>query len=384
MLGSYLGLHDHHGVRFAITYDNEPGFAVPNDRWHQVVERWVTKYFLDPDYMRIDGKPVFAILDAYGFSQQHGGDTAHPAAGDAAVNAALADLRTVALNHGLPGVFVIGGTYIEQATDWSYWPEPVSGQDYDALDQYAYPVIVGSRAGERDFSEVISAEEQTWNRFVAATTYPYVPSIMAGWDPRPWDHEINGNLWWFDLTPVQLEGFIRDAIDWVEQHPSMSVGSDPAPPLIFLTAWNEFGEGQFIVPTMGNRYSFGQAIASALGLSWDPQPRTVDLSIRGHGSVRVGETTCSAACSVSFDEGLVLVAREAEARVDVRGLDGWVYESEPALLHPDGRRRVGRRHVRPTSFSAGRRFIGRPRGAMSRILPGAMSGLMDRTTVRLL
>ena len=102
---NYLKLHDHEGVGFALLYVNHDPFGVSPAEWPSLVERWVTRDFLQPDYLQIGGKPLLVILDTTLFRQQQGGT--------AGVNAALATLRNAAHQHGLPGVFVVGGRYTD-------------------------------------------------------------------------------------------------------------------------------------------------------------------------------------------------------------------------------------------------------------------------------
>ncbi|HEX9123175.1 MAG TPA: glycoside hydrolase family 99-like domain-containing protein [Actinomycetota bacterium] len=259
-LGNYLALPDHQGVDFAITYTNHRPFAVPLKRWHEVVEGWVTDYFDHPDYVRIAGRPVVFIYASTAFFEQHGTD--------AGVNDALEELRTVAREHGLPGVFVVGGTYVN-SDDWSYPPgEPTAGEGYEALTQYAYMGAWGNAAGEHPYADLAAGGRQSWDRMAEMSAHPYIPVVMAGLDPRPWNEKWGGQLLWYRRTPEEVAGLLRDALEWVERHPSMRVEPEPAPPIVLITSWNELGEGMYIVPTKGDGFSYGRAIASVLGVPW--------------------------------------------------------------------------------------------------------------------
>src|SRR5262249_58315310 len=102
-LQNYKSLGDHHGVGFALLLVNDNVDAISPQEWPAFADRWVTEDFLNPDYERVDGKPLFVILDTTGFRQQMGGTEG--------VNAALATLRETAERHGLPGGFIVGGAY---------------------------------------------------------------------------------------------------------------------------------------------------------------------------------------------------------------------------------------------------------------------------------
>ncbi len=255
------------------------------------------------------------IFDSTLFFEQHGGDAgANAASGDAAVNASLEELRAVAREHGLPGVFVVGGVYVAYNFDWNYFPEPTAGENYDALDQYAYPAAPGIVSDERPYAELAAAARDIWDRMAERSAHPYIPTVMVGWDPRPWNETVDGQLFWYRRTPEEVASLLPDAAEWVGQNPSMRVEPEPAPPLVLLTAWNELGEGMHIVPTIGDTFNYGQAIASTLGLVWDPVPRALGIRVRGKGSVTVGETRCSRQCTPEFAEGLVVTLRAKPAR----------------------------------------------------------------------
>lgn len=309
-LGNYVAIRDRQGVRFAITYVNHPPFEIPARSWHRVAERWVTEYFTDPDYVRIDGRPVFFLYGSTEFFERY--------RTDARVNAALAELRRAARAHGLPGVFVVAG--LDTGDFWNYPPgEPTAGERYDAATQYAY--WVEPVAGEHSYAELAAVAREQWRDTSTTAAHPYIPVVLAGWDPRPWDEHAPGvGVVWHRRTPADVAGLLSEAIGWSTSHPSERIdGADG--PLVLLTAWNELGEGMYIEPTIGDGFGYARAIASVLGNEWDPRPRVLTVAVRGPGRVLVGDDTCARRCSRGFAEGLVVTLR---ARPDPGSLfAGW-------------------------------------------------------------
>jgi hypothetical protein len=70
---NYLQLRNHDGVGFALAYIGNDGFGVPLDALPAVADRWVTEDFLNPDYVRIDGKPLLVVYEINDAAQLWGG-----------------------------------------------------------------------------------------------------------------------------------------------------------------------------------------------------------------------------------------------------------------------------------------------------------------------
>jgi len=89
---------------------------------------------------------------------------------------------------------------------------------------------------------------------------------MSGWDPRPWNETepSTGDLMWYSRTPQDVATFVGDAISWVQANPTFRVEPAPTPPVVLIEAWNEFGEGSYILPTVGYGASYGNALAAML------------------------------------------------------------------------------------------------------------------------
>ncbi len=254
-------LPDRHGMQFAILYVDGAPFDVGPADWTTAVNEWVG-YMTDPDYVHINGEPAFFIINVGEMRQVFGTS--------AAVGTALAQLRAAAQAQGLPGVYIVGGfgtptgTMGQESLDSGFL---IAGQDgYDAVAFYNYPFAPTPVNGMLPFSTLTEAGQWTWDQAQAHCPVPFIPTAMAGWDPRPWNEtEPNtGDLVWYSRTPQDVATFLSDAIAWTSSNPQLKPESSPSPPLVLIEAWNEFGEGSHMLPTVGDGTSYGDALAAML------------------------------------------------------------------------------------------------------------------------
>lgn len=253
-------LPDRHGMKYAMMYTNGPPFDTGVDGWSDAVKVWVN-YMTDPDYMRVNGKPLFVFINVGGMRADFGS-----AAG---VAAALDEFRAAAVAKGLPGVYFVGdfgppdGTIGEESLDDGF---SIAGSDgYDAITIWGYPFARTPVNGEVPFSGLSDGGHWTWEQAVSHSPLPYIPAVMDGWDSRPWgETSAGGFLMWYDRTPQDVATFLNDAIEWANANPQLRPEPPPAPPLVLITSWNEIGEGNHILPTVTEGTSYGDAIANVL------------------------------------------------------------------------------------------------------------------------
>jgi hypothetical protein len=137
---------------------------------------------------------------------------------------------------------------------------------YDAIAFYAYPFAPPPVNGVLPFSTLSAAGQWTWNEATLSSPLPFIPTAMAGWDPRPWNETepISGDLMWYSRTPQDVATFAQAAITWATANPQLRPEPAPTPPLVLIEAWNEFGEGSHMIPTAGDGTTYGDAIAAML------------------------------------------------------------------------------------------------------------------------
>jgi len=254
-------LPNRHGTQYAILYVDGPPFDVGPADWTSAVNEWVG-YMTDPDYAQVNGKPVFFIINVGEMYQIFGSDNA--------VLNALAQLRSAARAQGLAGVYIVGGFGTPDGTMGQASLSDgfsIAGTDgYDAIAFYNYPFAPPAVNGMLPFSTLSEAGQWTWNQATLSSPLPFIPTAMAGWDPRPWNETepITGDLMWYSRTPQDVATFVQDAITWTEANPQLRPEPSPTPPLVLVEAWNEFGEGSHVIPTASDGTSYGDAIAAML------------------------------------------------------------------------------------------------------------------------
>jgi hypothetical protein len=278
------GLPDRHGVQYGIMYVNSPPFIVGSSDWPSAVNEW-TSYFIDPAYVRVNGKPVFFVYDPVGMHALLGSS--------AAVANAFSALRSAAQARGLPGVYIVGEFRVLPGSAGQDVPFPdwMVAEGYDALSMYGYSGAwsQGMSAGMQPFSILAAAGKWIWSQAALKSPLPFIADPMDGWDPRPcalahdgacpWDPPT---VTWFKRSPQEVASLVGDAVTWAQSNPRVRPEPAPAPPIVLMEAWNELTEGSYIVPTAGDGTSYGDALASMLTAA--PTPFS---SVAAHGSARV-------------------------------------------------------------------------------------------------
>lgn len=214
------------------------------EEFEQVAYRVIEKYFSQPNYYRIGGKPVFMIYDVNNLINGLGGTEQ--------AKDALEWFRKETVKAGHPGLEL-------QLTGWGERVSNVSGVDgtaslstkeivpllnFDSITNYQFVHFCNMN---RDYGEILEDVKREWERMDRDYRIPYYPHVSVGWDNNPRFRSFvpkvcKGN------DPAAFEKALRMAKDYVDSH-------DLPVPLITLNSWNEWTESSYLEPD--NVYGYG-------------------------------------------------------------------------------------------------------------------------------
>lgn len=218
-LNMYLKAKNKQKLQFGLLVANHGGSEIIGaDNWEKAAQYWM-KYFKDEQHVTLDGKPLVVIFNSSGIDAE-----------------SMERMQKVARDNGFPGL-AIAGCGNPTAEGFTH--------------RTHYNIVPGYAAGseEHKYSELVEAHKKRW---VGKPELPYIPEITVGWDKRPWEgpNGLNQDEGWYypDRTPEQFGQFVKDAITWMDENPEQTT----ADRMILLYAWNENGEGGYLVPTKGD------------------------------------------------------------------------------------------------------------------------------------
>lgn len=241
----------------------EYAFRSPGERaedaWRSV-GYLIARYMHHPSYWRLDGRPVLCVWDAGALARHLGMDGARRL---------FDELRTLATRMGHAGLHI----HACSAQD---------GLDQLGFDSYGFYTSLPRAAGERPETEQLPQYDavvddivnQIWPAADAQFTLPFFPAVNPGWDtaPRflPRAHrdtsrrsEWPGLAYWEDPvtvvgdSPAGFKTFVESAIAFLRSRPDQ-------PQVLTIGCWNEWTEGQYLLPDTRFGYGMLKALAEAV------------------------------------------------------------------------------------------------------------------------
>jgi hypothetical protein len=240
-LDFYLRASNRDRLQFCLLVANHSGFRIGPADWTAVCDLWLP-LLAHPQHLRTRGRPLiifFApgeLLNAFGSPQ--------------ALRAAFDALQARARAAGLPGVEIAACATPGPENNWNNLNALVDA-GFTCLTGYNY--VGHPRKGPemiQAYSTLIAGHVDIWNRFAAKDVLPYIPVVTAGWDSRPWEAPTtttSQSLYYPDRTPTQFAQYMKEAEHWLTTNPTKTLPER----IILIYAWNEYGEGGYIAPTLG-------------------------------------------------------------------------------------------------------------------------------------
>lgn len=190
--------------------------------WRQVAGM-LLPYLADSQYLRVGGNPLVTNFNAAGMTSAN-------------YNYFQQIAPSMGLNEVEFAANVVGSTSVyNYVTRYNAVPGWGAGEV-----EYPYQSLTDYLQGNVDWTNGIWNDE-------SGGPQSYIPVVMAGWDARPWD---TPPTWYFNptRTPEAVASHLQQAIDWIDDNPTLATPER----LVMIYAWNEFGEGGYIAPTVGD------------------------------------------------------------------------------------------------------------------------------------
>ncbi|MDR1121645.1 MAG: glycoside hydrolase family 99-like domain-containing protein [Dysgonamonadaceae bacterium] len=223
-MNSYMKAKNKEKIKYCLLVANHDGSISGDKNWEDAVTYWA-KYFRDPQYITVDNKPLLVLFDV-----------------DSITDNQFAIMQETARKEGFKNGLSIAGCY-EKA-------KKRAGCAYSTNYNGAIGYEKGSEA--HPYQELIDDTEQQWT---GTEEQPHIPLVNTGVDYRPWEGRppegTGGCLpsWYFpDNTPDLFKNFLTDAVRWMDNNPTKTTKER----IVVIYAWNELGEGGYLVPTKGD------------------------------------------------------------------------------------------------------------------------------------
>ena len=221
--------------------------------WKKIVHRVITQYFHLPNYVKIDGCPVFAMFNSGIFIQ--GFSSPQEAA------EAMEYFREEVRKAGFPGLHLQltpGG-----GSDPSGKPNGGWAADIDLL---GINSIAFYNMGKFNCDYIVHNEKakEVRDRVDKLYDIPLFPTVSIGWDDTPrFPRKEAKHVTRFNQSPQVFATYLKTAKDYADAH------RDSQPPFIMINAWNEWVEGSYLLPDRLNGYGYLQAVRDVLDGKYD-------------------------------------------------------------------------------------------------------------------
>lgn len=225
----YLTATNRSRLGFCLLVANHDRYCLRTlENWQIAATYWVP-LFREPGHLTLGGRPMVILFNPSSDALPEG----------------MAAVEAAAREAGLPGVAWVGcASRLPRqfvATTW-------------------YNRNGGWMKGWQEFpiERLYQFHRESW---VGTPGQPHIPCVSMGWDRRPWESHQKGSWYYTGGTPEKFAEHLRELIAWMEAHPEQCTPERYA----VLFAWNEMGEGGWLVPTQGDpKASWLRAVRDAL------------------------------------------------------------------------------------------------------------------------
>jgi hypothetical protein len=213
-----------------------------------LVDRVITQYFKQPNYFKIDGKPVFAIFEVRKLLESFGGSIDETCK-------ALDYFRDEVKKAGFPGL------HIQWTQSWGSMMSQEHGKQFSAqLDSMGFNSLAMYNMGgfNKDYMIYGANSIKIRERMDSIVNVPVFPCVSISWDDTPrFPNKGGRSIVHYNDTPTSFAMLLLKAKEYVDNRPDQ-------PKVIVVNAWNEWVEGNYLLPDMLNGFGYLEAVKDVI------------------------------------------------------------------------------------------------------------------------
>ena len=216
--------------------------GVSREAFEKMCRRNIELFFRQPNYYKIDGKPVFMIYELSTFIEGIGGVEQ--------ARDALKWFRKEVKKAGFPDLELQFTMWAPQFNysgfDAAKTDKPrdefVRKLGFNSMSHYQFCHFINV---DDDYANILEQAYREWDKLEQEFTIPYYPHVSIGWDNSP---RTGRSAVARDNTPERFEQALRKAKAYLDARPHLH-------PLITINSWNEWTETSYLQPD--NVYGYG-------------------------------------------------------------------------------------------------------------------------------
>ncbi len=222
--------------------------AVDWDNFKIIVDRVINQYFKQPNYFKIDGKPVFSIFSVDNLLQSFNGSVEE-------TRKALDYFRDEVQKAGFPGLHIQwnqGGGSVMSKDAAARFSERVSEMGFNSVAMY------NMGGTDEDYLVYGANSVKIRTQMDSILNVPLFPCVSIGWDDTPrFPAKGIHDVVHYHNTPASFAALLYKAKKYADSHPEQ-------PKLITINAWNEWVEGSYLLPDMLNGFGYLDAVREVM------------------------------------------------------------------------------------------------------------------------
>lgn len=222
--------------------------AVDFESFKIIADRVIHTYFIQPNYFKIDGMPVFSIFSLQKLMEGLGGLEE--------TKKALNYFREMTIKAGFPGLHLQVITYGPPDQNKS---NTLTKLQINSTTQYNWGFL-----DEQDYLKWATKAIDIRNQWNANLSIPVFTNVSIGWDDSPrFPNQNIQEIVRYNKSPESFAAILQESKEYCDKHPEQKK-------LITIFSWNEWIEGGYLLPDRKYGFEYLNKVKEVTNGSYNP------------------------------------------------------------------------------------------------------------------